>query len=254
MSAGWLLLVSLAAMTFWWIVSLATKDVSVVDRWWGLGFVLLVVAAWQMAGGTGPRFYVFFLVLAWGVRLAAHLYGRYQNDRVEDRRYVAMRQKHGDVWWWRSLFQVFWLQGVLMFIVAAAAVAPLIDPPGPSFGWLDMVAVAVAVFGLVFEGVADAQLQLWRRKGAPGGVMDTGLWRYTRHPNYFGEAVFWWGIWLAALAHGYWWTFVSPVVITILVAGVSGKPLLEKDLAKRRPAYAEYVRRTSGFIPWPPKR
>lgn len=248
----WLLVASVGAAAFWWLVSLGTKDASVIDRWWGLGIALLCVLGWRLAGTTGPRFYVLFLVAAWGVRLSAHLYGR-QQGRGEDRRYAAMRERHGPAWWWRSLVFVFLLQGLLMFVVAAAGFVPLVRPAGPALGWLDGIAVALATGGLVLEGVADAQLQLWRRAGEPGGLLDRGLWRYSRHPNYFGEALFWWGIGVAAAAHGAWWALVSPLVVTVLVTGISGLPLLEKGLRQRRPEYEAYRRRTSAFIPWPPR-
>jgi steroid 5-alpha reductase family enzyme len=248
----WILVASVGAAVFWWLVSLGTKDTAVIDRWWGVGIALLCVLAWQLADTTGPRLYVLFLVAAWGVRLSAHLYGRKQG-RPEDQRYAAMRARHGASWWWRSLVFVFVLQGLLMFVVGAAAFAPLLVPAGPAFGWLDGVAVALATAGLVIEGVADGQLQLWRRAGSPGGVFASGLWQYSRHPNYFGELLFWWGVWLAALAHGFWWAVVSPLVVTVLIVRVSGIPLVERGLA-RRSEYAAYRRRTSAIVPWPPRR
>ena len=246
------LAIQVGAMIVWWGVSLATKDCGIADRWWGLGFLLGAVAAWQIAGTQGPRWFVVPLVALWGIRLSAHIFGRSQGQ-PEDRRYARMRAKHPDDWWWRSLTDVFLLQGLLMWIISAPVIAVLLVSGGPAFSVFDGIGVAVFAVGLVIEGVADAQLQWFRRNGGTG-VYDRGLWRYSRHPNYFGETLVWWGLWFVALAHGAWWSFVGPLVLTVLLLRVSGVTLLEGDLRQRKDGYREYVRRTSAFIPWPPKR
>lgn len=251
--ALWTLVATLGAMTFWWLVSLATKDASVADRWWGLGGLLICLVGWQLADGQGPRFFVLFMVAAWGIRLSAHVYGRSQG-KAEDPRYAAWRRKYGQTWWWRSLLQVFLLQGLLLWVVVAPALVTLIQPAGPSFGALDVFGILVFVVGLLIEGAADAQLQVWKNDSRNAGkVMDQGLWRYSRHPNYFGEVLVWWGIWMVAAAHGAWWTLTSPILITFLLVRVSGVPMLEEQMAKR-PGYREYVSRTSSFVPLPPRR
>ncbi len=247
------LVVTLGAMIFWWGVSLGTKDASVADRWWAMGGLLACLVAWQLAGATGPRFYVLFIVAAWAIRLSGHIYGRSQGQ-PEDPRYAAWRREHGHSWWWRSLLQVFLAQGVLLWVTVAPALVVLLVPEGPGFGPLDVFGIIVATTGIVFSGVADTQLQLWRNNpDHRGSVFDKGLWRYSRHPNYFGEALTWWGIWMVAAAHGAWWTLGSPILLTVLLVQFSGVKALEGHLLATKPEYAGYVSRTSPFLPMPPR-
>ncbi|CAB4865609.1 unannotated protein [freshwater metagenome] len=245
---------SLVVMTGLWAVSLALEDSSIVDIWWGAGFVVL---GWTALALTGPRagsqWLVLPMVTVWGLRLTWHL-GRRNIGKGEDPRYVAMRAKAGDAWPIRSLFVVFWLQGLIMWIVCLPVLAVVVSHENPD-SWLDLLGVALFAVGLFFETVGDWQLDRFKRDPfSKGEVMNRGLWRYTRHPNYFGDACVWWGIGLIAASAGAWWALVGPALINFMLVRVSGKALLEKGLTKRRPGYDDYIRRTSGFIPLPPKK
>ena len=236
------------AMFALWLLSLKLRDSSIVDIFWGLGFVLV---AWVTAltGGAGPRGWpVVGLVTLWGLRLAGYLYWR-NHARGEDPRYVAMRARHGAAWPVRSLFIVFGLQGTLLWIISLP-VQWAIPSPAP-LGPLDAVGVCLVLLGVGFESLGDLQLARFKARAEnKGKVMDQGLWRYTRHPNYFGDFVTWWGLFAFALGSGGWWTVVGPLVISTLLMRVSGVPLLEKGMAGR-PGYAEYLRRTRAFFPGP---
>ncbi len=239
-----------------WAISVAVRDVSIVDIVWGLGFV--VVAGASLAVGDAPgarRLLLAGLVGIWGVRLATHLAVR-NLGHGEDRRYQRMRRHHGPWFWLISLGTVFGLQGVLMLVVSLP-VSLSAGADGPeALGPLAALGVLVWVVGLVFEAGGD--LQLARFKADPdneGQVMDRGLWRYTRHPNYFGDFCVWWGIWLvAAETVPGRWGVVGPVVMTVFLLKVSGVVMLERDITKRRPKYADYIERTSAFFPRPPRR
>ncbi|MEZ5138634.1 MAG: DUF1295 domain-containing protein [Acidimicrobiales bacterium] len=238
-----------------WIVSVLVEDASIVDIVWGAGFV--VVAATSLAVGDGwdaRRQLLFVLVGIWGLRLAGYLAWR-NLGHGEDKRYQAMRRRWGDRFWLVSLVQVFLLQGVLMWIVSLPVqLASTADQPA-DFGSLAYLGVALWFVGLLFETLGDAQLA--RFKADPdneGQVMDQGLWRYTRHPNYFGDFCAWWGVFLVAAETGVArWGVVGPVVMSFLLLRVSGVTLLEKTIGKRRPGYEAYARRTSAFFPRPPK-
>jgi steroid 5-alpha reductase family enzyme len=246
------LLAVLAALTLLWAVSLRLRDASIIDAFWGPGFALAAIVYHLVAHTLGPRVVlVLLLVTVWAARLGSHLLRR--NRRLgEDPRYAAMRAKYGERWGRVSLFRVFWLQGVILWIVSAPLFAA-VRATG-ALGTLDVVASALVLIGLTLETVADLQLGRFRAEPTNAGrVLDTGLWRYSRHPNYFGDAVVWWGFYAFAAAAGAYWTVFSPVIMTWLLLRVSGVPLLEKGLAKSRPGYAEYVLRTSAFVPWPPK-
>jgi len=242
-----------AAMLLLWLVSLRLRDASIVDPFWGTGFVLLASAAWITLGGHGPRSNLgLALVMVWGLRLSIHLLSR-RRGHGEDFRYRAMREAHGARFWIVSLGTVFALQGGLMVFISAPVLAAIVGPATP-LGPLDGIAVGFWLVGFLFEAIGDAQLVAFRRDAANRGrALDTGLWRYTRHPNYFGDAVQWWGFGLLGVAAGAPWTLVSPVLMTFLLVRVSGAFLLEKTLVETRPAYRDYVARTSSFIPWPPR-
>jgi steroid 5-alpha reductase family enzyme len=238
-----------------WAVSLRLKDVSIVDPAWGPAFVLVaLVAALAGDGNAGRRLLLLVLTAAWGLRLGIHLLRRKLGEPEEDRRYVKMRERKGDAFVLWSLYAVFGVQGLLVLIVSL----PLQVSAGAhmALGAAAIPGVLVFLVGLGFETVGDAQLTRFKADPASKGqVMDRGLWRYTRHPNYFGDFCVWWGLWLVVLpAHGTWWTAVGPAVMSVLLIRVSGKGLLEKDIATRRPKYAEYIASTSAFFPWPPKR
>lgn len=238
-----------------WLVSLALGDASVIDPVWGPAFALVaVVCALAGGGDTARRWLLCGLTVVWGMRLGLHLTARKLAEPGEDRRYRAMRTAHPRHFALWSLVYVYLLQGVLVILISLP-----IQAAGGRDGALTaacLPGIALFLLGLAFEGIGDLQLQRFRADPANrGAVMNRGLWRYTRHPNYFGDACVWWGIWLLALqAGGTWWTAVAPLVMTLLLVRVSGKALLEQDIAERRPGYADYVRSTSGFFPLPPKR
>jgi len=249
-------LVTLAAVSVLWLISLWRRDASVVDPFWGPGFVLIAGVAYALGDGYEPRrLLISGMVAIWGLRLGAHLLARNLHEG-EDRRYAAMRAHWGASFRWVSLATVFLLQGVLMWLISlplqlvASAARPAQLTP------FDLIGVALWGVGIFFEAVGDAQLR--RFKADPenrGKVLDTGLWAYTRHPNYFGDAMVWWGMFtVAAAVPGGWWTVFSPALMTFFLLRVSGVTMLERDIADRRPGYREYVERTSAFFPWPPER
>lgn len=238
-----------------WLVSLPLKNASIVDIVWGLGFVAVAWAVRLRVDGNDARQNLLVLMVSvWGLRLAGYLFWR-NHGKGEDYRYRAMRKRWGPRFGLISLATVFCLQGVLMFLVSLGMQLGQVRTT-PDLGVIAGVGVAVWLLGLAFEAVGDAQLARFKRNPANAGqVMDRGLWRYTRHPNYFGDACVWWGIALVAAetALGRWGLF-GALVMTVLLLRVSGVALLEKSLSKRKPGYAEYVARTSAFVPLPPKR
>ena len=238
-----------------WLVSLAKRDASIVDPLWPLVFVAVAwsVRLWGGGAGGGRAVLMLVLVSAWGLSLGTHLAARKRGE-PEDFRYRSLRRRLRPFWLW-SLPAVFILQGGLAVVVSLPLQAVLGDPDPSPLGWLDWAGAAVWAVGLAFESVADAQLRRFKANEANRGkVMDRGLWRYSRHPNYFGDSVVWWGIYLVAAAAGAWWTVAGPLLMTTLLLRVSGVTVLERTIAKRRPGYAEYAARTSVFIPMPPKR
>lgn len=242
-----------AAMTALWVVSLVLRDASIVDIFWGAGFVLVAWVSFAAAeGAAGRRWLLVALTTVWGLRLAGYLAWR-NVGKGEDFRYQAMRARAGSRFWIVSLFQVFGLQGALMWLVSLPVQAGMV--PGSQIGPLAWIGFAVWMIGLCFETIGDAQLARFKADPANRGrVMDRGLWRYTRHPNYFGDFCIWWGLYVVALdASGTWWTVVGPLVMSTLLIRVSGAALLEKSLTSRREGYADYIRRTSGFFPRPPR-
>jgi steroid 5-alpha reductase family enzyme len=191
------------------------------------------------------------LVALWAARLTVYI-ARRNRGAPEDRRYASMRAAHGPGFWWKSLYLVFGLQAILAWVISLPLLAAILGVR--SLGWLDYLALALWLVGLAFEALADRQLAEFKsRPENAGQVMDRGLWRYTRHPNYFGEACMWWGLYLFALAAGGWWSLPAPILMTWLLLRVSGVRLLEQDIGERRPGYRDYVRRTNAFIPGPPR-
>lgn len=247
-----------ALMVGTWLVSLVLRNASIVDITWGLGFVLVAwVSALRADAASGAASVLVAMVTVWGLRLGVYLFWR-NHGNGEDYRYVAMRRRWGKRFWLISLATVFVLQGALMWIVSLPVqVAHVGDArDGALAGVALVIGLALYAIGLLFEVVGDAQLA--RFKADPtneGKVMRSGLWRYTRHPNYFGDACVWWGVGIVAQAvTGTWWALLGPLVMNILLLRVSGVALLERSLRKRKPDYAEYVRTTSAFVPRPPRR
>ena len=235
-----------------WVVSLAKHDVSIVDSLWSLMILSCLLLYVMLAEQTGPgAWLVIAMTSIWAVRLSLHITIR-NHGEPEDRRYQAIRANNQPHFEFKSLYIVFLFQSFLAWVVCLPVVAAVSGetPPGP----LTYAGVAVWIFGMVFEVVGDFQLARFRKTRQSGSaVLNTGLWRYTRHPNYFGEAVLWWGFYLLALSVGAWWTIVSPLLMTFLLLRVSGVSLLEKDIAERRPAYRKYIWQTNAFFPGRPR-
>lgn len=244
-----------------WLVAVRIRDVSFIDAIWGGGMAVLAVASWLQLDEPGDRASLIAAMAAvWGLRLFWHLYTRWRGHG-EDVRYARMlgKAKEQGRFAQAALTKVFGPQAVLLYITCLPAqLGVLSGEASASIAPLALAGAALWLLGMVFESVGDAQLKAFRANPAnKGKVLDTGLWRYTRHPNYFGDCCVWWGIWLAAASAGPLVALASlpgPLFLTFTLTKWSGKPLLEKGLAKTRPGYADYVARTSGFIPWPPKK
>jgi len=250
------LAVALALALPTWVVSLPLRDASLADRIWSPMVAGPAVAYAAMRSPDARGIVMLALVGAWALRLAIYVSLR-NMGHGEDRRYRAIRERNQPHFGFKSLYLVFGLQAVIAWIVGWPLLAA-ISQPAPSINALDLLGAAVAAAGLVIEAVAAAQLaRFLRGPRREGAVMDSGLWAWSRHPNYFGECCFWWGLGAMALAAGGWssaWCLASPLVMTLLLLKVSGVALLEQDIAERRPAYRDYIARTSAFIPWPPRR
>ena len=260
MSAPWMLLATLVAtaamMLLVWLLSVAQRDASIVDVFWGLGFVLIAHVACRLGDGySGRKLLVTSLVTVWGVRLAVYLLWR-NRGHGEDYRYQAMRKRHGERFAWVSLYTVFGLQGALMWVISLPLQVAQLSPVPARLTRLDGCAALLWTVGLLFESVGDWQLARFKADAANRGkVMNRKLWAYTRHPNYFGDAVTWWAFFLIALATPSGaWTIISPLLMTFMLMRVSGVALLERKLVKTRPEYEAYRRQTNAFFPWLPRR
>ncbi len=231
-----------------WLASLIKNDVSIADSLWPLFILLAAATHFIAAPQTGPRaVVVVFLVAVWALRLSAHITWRSWGE-PEDRRYKAMRDRNGPKFRWTSLVMVFGLQVLLAWVVSLSTLAAFINTN--PWNWIDTLGVCVVAFGISFEAVADWQLARFKADPAhKGQVMDRGLWRTSRHPNYFGEFCVWWGIYLIAMSMQAWWAIASPALMTVLLLKVSGVALLEHDMTERRPGYRDYIARTNAFFP-----
>lgn len=243
----WMLAVALLA----WCVCTVRHNVGLIDIFWSL-FVLTAALCSFIPAAHGTRAWlVLALTLLWSLRLAGHLALRNWHA-PEDHRYQAIRARNEPGFVWKSLYLVFALQALLALVVATPLQASISS--GAPLTLLDIVGSILVAAGIVTESVADAQLTTFvSSPDSHGRVMDKGLWRYSRHPNYFGEFCVWWGFFLIALSTGAWWTLVSPLLMSVLLLRVSGVTLLEKDIGQRRPGYAEYAARTNAFFPGPRK-
>ncbi len=235
-----------------WLISLAKHDASIVDSVWSVLIWTAGAVYFHAAAAPHARGWLMMALLsAWALRLCLYITARNWGE-PEDRRYQKIRARNQPHFGLKSLFIVFLLQGVLAWIVAWPMMAIGAGPAELTV--LDWLGASLATFGIVFEAIADWQMARFKaRPESEGQVMDRGLWRYSRHPNYFGETCTWWGLWLLALAAGGWWTIASPLLMTLLLLKVSGVVLLERDIGERRPAYARYVKQTNAFIPGPPR-
>jgi steroid 5-alpha reductase family enzyme len=249
------LLVLLASLTLLWLVSLARRDASLIDPFWGLGFVIIAWLAWLWAPVVTWRTALMVaLVSLWGLRLFGYLLWRNWHHKQEDHRYAAMRAKHGQRFWWVSFFTVFMLQGIILWFVSLPVQIVAVKAIDSPFQLWDGLGMMLWLVGIGFEWIGDWQLARFRANPAnQGQVLDTGLWRYTRHPNYFGDFCVWWGIYSLAVAGGAGWMILSPLLMSWLLLRVSGVTLLESTIAERRPQYAAYQQRTNAFFPGFPK-
>jgi len=244
-------------MTILWIASVFTKNASIVDPFWGAGFAVLAVTYYLLTkdGFGGRKVLITLLTLVWGLRLSGYLAWR-NRGKGEDYRYQQFRQRFGPHrYWWISYFQVFLLQGVLMLIISAPLLAAQYFEEPDHFTVLDGLGALLWGVGFFFEAVGDWQLAQFKKDPAnQGKVFDRGLWAWTRHPNYFGDAAVWWGYYLIALSTG--WgalTIFAPALMSYLLVFVSGVAMLERAM-RQKPKYAEYMARTSAFFPRPPKK
>ena len=252
----WNLTAVATMMIVGWIVSLIYRNVTIVDSLWGLGFVLIAWLTFIMSNGFWPRnFLIALLVTMWGLRLSLYLSWR-NWGKGEDPRYGGWRKKAGDRFWLVSLFKVFILQALFLWVISISLQMGQLAPRPDTLTWLDGLGVFVWVTGFIFESAGDWQLAQFKSDPVnKGRVMNRGLWAYTRHPNYFGEFLVWWGIFLITLSTpNSWWTILSPILVTAVLLKMTGIPLTEKGLIEKRPGYSEYIRRTSAFVPWLPKK
>lgn len=253
----------LFVMELLWLYAQKIQDVSFIDAVWPLGMVILTAAtsAQMWAGDAGANSMTTHLILAlvalWGIRLSLHLFVRWRKAGA-DKRYTGLIKhwrKGGQSFAMVTLTRVFLLQALLLYFVCLPAQIGIVTAPAAALTPLQICGAALALFGIAFESIGDWQLARFKAKAPPGAVMETGLWRYTRHPNYFGDACTWWGIWLVAAAVS--WpaalTIVAPLFLTWTLTRWSGAPMLEAAMLKSRPGYADYIKRTSAFFPWPPK-
>jgi steroid 5-alpha reductase family enzyme len=248
-------LVIIGMMTLLWLVSLALKNSGIVDIFWGIGFVITnwIYFALTPDGFLLRKWLIGILITIWGMRLSLYIFWRNWR-KAEDFRYQAWREKAGSNWWWLSFLRVFLLQGVLMSIISAPLLAAQYRGVPVHLVLSDVLGLLAWAVGFFFEAVGDFQLARFKAHPAnKGKVMDQGVWRFTRHPNYFGDSAQWWGYYLISVSAGGWWTIFSPVMMTLLLLRVSGVALLEKTL-EARPGYKEYIEKTSAFIPWFPRK
>jgi steroid 5-alpha reductase family enzyme len=248
---GLAVILSVAGIT--WLVSVRKHDVSIVDSLWPLLFLIAAVTYSVAVPQPGPRTTLLLVLVGlWALRLASYLTWRNWGT-PEDRRYQVIRRHNEPHFALKSLYLIFGLQGTLAWIISLPLLAAIAAPRPITM--LDYAGVALWVLGFGFESVGDWQLARFKSAATNGGrVMDQGLWRYTRHPNYFGDCCIWWGFYLIGLAAGGWWAIVGPLLMSFLLLRVSGVTLLERDISKRRPGYRDYMLRTNAFFPGPPKR
>jgi steroid 5-alpha reductase family enzyme len=248
-----------AAMLLLWLISIPLRNASIVDIFWGPAFAIVALVGWFLGDGDHDRRTLLAaLTTVWGLRLGMYLASR-NLGHGEDARYARWRRRveeAGGNFTRRSLVMVFAMQGLLVIIVSLPIQAGQLAATNKPLGALALAGMLLWLAGFLFEAIGDWQLRRFKADPANRGkVMDRGLWRYTRHPNYFGNACLWWGLWLVACdAPGLWWTAVGPALMTLLLLKVSGVALLEKSLAADKPQYAEYMRTTSAFLPLPPRR
>jgi steroid 5-alpha reductase family enzyme len=249
------LLVIIIMMSVLWIFSVIFKNVSIVDLFWGAGFVLTAGFYFHNTEGFELRKIILMaLVTIWGLRLSGYLTWR-NRGKGEDFRYREFRKKYGEKrYWWISFFQTFMLQGILMWLISAPLLGAQYFGHGKNLGILDIIGMFFWITGILFESGGDYQLARFKANPSnKGKVLDTGFWHYTRHPNYFGDSSVWWGFGLICLAAGSYIPVLGSLLMTLLIIKVSGVALLEKSLKEQKPQYRDYIEKTSAFLPWFPK-
>ena len=243
-------------MVILWLISIPLKNVSIVDAFWGMGFVVVNATYFILEPHSYTRtIVVLALVSIWGIRLSAYLFKR-NYGKEEDFRYQEFRRHYGvNRYWWVSFFQVFILQGSLIMIVSLPLFGIYGETANNELNSIDYIALLCWCIGFLFESVGDYQLTKFKKNPAnKGAILKTGLWRYTRHPNYFGDATVWFSFGLFSVASGGYWHFIGALVMIYLIIKISGVAMLEKSLKKTKPGYKEYVESTNTFIPWFPKK
>jgi steroid 5-alpha reductase family enzyme len=249
-------LVIMLMMTTLWIISIFLKNASIVDLFWGFGFVATTIFYFFRTDGFETRkILLLILVAIWGLRLSIYLAWR-NIGKGEDFRYAQFRKNYGEHrYWWISFFQTFLLQGVLMWLISAPLLGAQYYFINNELGILDFIGITIWLIGISFEAGGDFQLAKFKANlENKGKVLNTGFWKYTRHPNYFGDSAVWWGYGLICLAAGSYIPVLGSILMTALIIKVSGVVFLEKSLKETKPQYKEYIEKTSSFIPWFPKR
>jgi len=249
-------LVIMSMMTILWVISVFIKNVSIVDPFWSIGFLLAGIFYFLKTDGLEIRKLILLILLViWSIRLSMYL-GKRNWGEGEDFRYQQFRKDYGEHrYWWLSFFQVFLLQGVLCWLISAPLLAAMYYMPGTELNVFDYTAILIWVIGFTFEAGGDYQLARFKANSInKGTVLRTGLWKYTRHPNYFGDAMIWWAYGLFSLATGSYIPLLSSLLMTLLIIKISGVAMLERTLSKTKPQYKEYIEKTSAFFPWFPKK
>ena len=248
------LIAIMSMMTILWIISVFLKNVSIVDLFWGIGFIVASSCYYYYGRGNPERKIILeSLVIIWGLRLSLYLAWR-NHGKGEDFRYQEFRKKYGPTrYWWISYFQVFLLQGILMWLISAPLLGAQFLPQSGNPGILDYLAVVTWLIGFIFEAGGDLQLARFKSDiQNRGKLLTTGFWRYTRHPNYFGDSAVWWSYGIFSIAGASYLPVIGSVLMTALIIKVSGVALLEKTLKGKKPGFEEYVRHTNAFLPWFP--
>ncbi|MDC1281760.1 DUF1295 domain-containing protein [Methylophilaceae bacterium] len=234
-----------------WVVSLATKNVTHVDSMWSIFFVLaMATGMFQLSTITDKHVAIMIVLLIWASRLSIYLTLR-NWGQPEDIRYQHIRENNSPGFHIKSLYIIFLLQALLAAIIVLPLISSLLNTQ--PYNSIDIIGLGIVLFGILFQTIADIQLKHFLSKDKDKGILDKGLWKYSRHPNYFGECLIWWGFYITSQGSGPWFTILSPILMTVLLLKVSGVGLMEQTITSRRPGYTEYIKKTSSFIPWPPK-
>jgi len=249
-------LIIMILMTILWLVSISIKNASIVDPFWGIAFVFAAVWYYFQTDGLEIRKIILTtLVFIWGMRLSFFL-GWRNLGKEEDFRYQKFRKDYGEHrYWWISFFQVFLLQGILAWLISAPLLAAQYFSGTENLNFFDYAAITVWIIGFTFEAGGDYQMTVFKSNPAnKGKILNTGFWKYTRHPNYFGDSTVWWAYGLFSVASGSYFPVLGSLLMTLLIIKVSGVALLERSLKYTKPEYKDYIEKTSAFVPWFPKK